>query len=85
MYMSQATTVRISKGTKATLDELKIHPKESYDEVIFRLAKHGYDSEPITDEELKALKEGLEDLNTGRTRTLEEIMEDLGDDIISDQ
>jgi predicted transcriptional regulator len=80
VYMPQGTTVRISLGTKAVLDELKIHPKESYDEVIGRLSHLAYDDEPMTDEELQALKEGLEDVKTGRARSLEEIMQDLGDD-----
>ena len=81
-YMQQGTTVRISLGTKAVLDDLKIHKKESYDEVIGRLSHLAYDDEPMTDEELLALKEGLEDFRAGRTRSLEEIMKDLGDDKI---
>jgi predicted transcriptional regulator len=36
----------------------------------------------MTDDELQALKEGLEDVKAGRTRSLEEIMKDLGDDKI---
>ena len=80
--MQQGTTVRISLRTKAVLDDLKIHKKESYDEVIGRLSHLAYDDEPMTDEELLALKEGLEDFRAGRTRSLEEIMKDLGDDKI---
>ena len=80
--MQQGTTVRISLGTKAVLDDLKIHPKESYDDVIGRLSHLAYDNEPITDEELQAFREGLDDIKTGQTRSLEEIMKDLGDDKI---
>ena len=36
----------------------------------------------MTDKELEALKEGLEDIKAGRARSLEEIMKDLGDDKI---
>jgi hypothetical protein len=82
MYMPQGTTVRISHGTKAALDDLKIHPKESYDDVIGRLSHLAYDEEPMSDEELQALKEGLDDYKLGRTRSLEEIMKDLGDDTV---
>lgn len=82
VYMPQGTTVRISLGTKAVLDALKIHPKESYDDVIGRLSHLAYDDEPMTDKELQALKEGLEDIKAGRARSLEEIMKDLGDDKI---
>ena len=74
--------MRISLGTKAVLDDLKIHPKESYDDVIRRLSHLAYDNEPITDEELQAIREGLDDIKTGQTRSLEEIMKDLGDDKI---
>jgi hypothetical protein len=80
MYMPQGTTVRISLGTKAVLDDLKIHPKESYDDVIGRLSHLAYDDEPMSDEELQALKEGLDDYRCGQTRSLEEIIKDLGDD-----
>ena len=79
--MQQGTTVRISLGTKAVLDDLKIHPKESYDDVIGRLSHLAYDNEPITDEELQALREGLDDIKTEQTRSLEEIMKDLTDQI----
>lgn len=82
VYMPQGTTVRISLGTKAVLDDLKIHPKESYDDVIGRLSHLAYDDEPMTDEELQALREGLEDIKAGRARSLDEIMKDLGDDQI---
>ncbi len=74
--------MRISLGTNAVLDDLKIHPKESYDDVIGRLSHLAYDNEPMTDEELQALQEGLEDIKTGQTKSLEEIMNDLGDDKI---
>jgi predicted transcriptional regulator len=80
VYMPQGTTVRISRETKAVLDDLKIHKKESYDEVIGRLSHLAYDDEPMTDGELQALKDGLDDIKAGRARSLEEIMKDLGDD-----
>ena len=80
--MQQGTTVRISLGTKAVLDDLKIHSKESYDNITGRLSHLAYDNEPINDEELQALREGLEDIKTGQTKSLEEIMNDLGDDKI---
>ena len=70
VYMPQGTTVRISLGTKAVLDDLKIHKKESYDD------------EPMTDEELQALREGLEDFKAGRAKSLEDIMNDPGVDKI---
>jgi predicted transcriptional regulator len=77
--MSSGTTVRISYETKAVLDELKIHPKESYDDVIARLSHLAYDDEPMTDSELQALKDGIDDFKQGKTKTLEDIMREMGD------
>ncbi len=42
------TTIQISKEVKKILDELKIHPRESYDSVIRRLIEHNIDIEPIS-------------------------------------
>jgi len=35
----EATTIRIRKSTKDILDSLKIHPRETYEDVILRLIK----------------------------------------------
>lgn len=35
--MADMTTIWISQATKAALDELKIHPRETYDDVLRRL------------------------------------------------
>ena len=37
--MSKHTTIQISEETKVQLAKLKVHPRESYDEVIERLLK----------------------------------------------
>ena len=36
-YMSEYSTIRISKTLKKKLDELKVHPREPYNDVINRL------------------------------------------------
>lgn len=66
--------------TKALLDDLKIYPRESYDAVVRRLAEAAYDDEPLTKEEIEAMEEGIADLKSGRVRTLDEVMKELGDD-----
>jgi len=37
MKESKATTIRIYKDTKKLLDQLKEHPRETYDDLIKRL------------------------------------------------
>ncbi len=78
--MSQVTSVRMRTDTKALLDDLKLNPRETYDDVVRRLAEAAYDDEPLTPEEIEAMEEGIADLKAGRTRPLDEIMKELGDD-----
>jgi len=35
--MKEMTTIAVSKETKARLDELKVHPREPYEDIIKRL------------------------------------------------
>jgi hypothetical protein len=74
------TTVQIRLKTKEKLDNLKIHPRETYDELIDRLADAAYDDEELSDEEITGIKESEEDIKAGRVRSLRAIMKDLGDD-----
>ena len=83
-YMPQVTTVRMRTDTKALLDDLKLSPRETYDDVVRRLAESAYDDEPLTPEEIKAMEEGIADIKAGRVRPLRDVMKDLGDDEVID-
>ena len=74
------TTVQLRSETKKKLDDLKIHPRETYDELISRLADAAYDNEELSDEEIAGIKVSEEDIKAGRVRSLRDIMKDLGDD-----
>jgi hypothetical protein len=76
--MSAKTTIRISYQTKEILDTLKHHPKESYEEVIERLATMAYDDEPLSDEEIEDMKASLEDIKAGWVKTLKAVRTELG-------
>jgi len=80
--MAEGATVRIRAETKALLDDLKLNPRETYDDVVRRLAESAYDDEPMTPEEIEAVEEGIADLKAGRVRMLDEIMKENGDDTI---
>lgn len=72
--MTAITTVRMRTGTKALLDDLKINPRETYDDVVRRLAEAAYDDEPMTAEDIAAMEEGIADIKAGRLYTLDEVM-----------
>jgi len=80
--MPAITSVRMRAETKALLDDLKLTPRETYDDVVRRLAESAYDDEPMTPEEIEAMEEGIADLKAGRVFTLDEIMKECGDDKI---
>jgi hypothetical protein len=74
------TTVRIRPETKEKLNDLKFHPRETYDELIDRLADAAYDDELFSGEEREDIRASETDIKAGRVRSLRDIMKDLGDD-----
>ena len=74
------TTVQLRPETKRKLDDLKLHPRETYDELIDRLADAAYDDEPLSLQEIEDLRASEKDITAGRVRSLRDIMKDLGDD-----
>jgi predicted CopG family antitoxin len=76
--MQAASTIYIREDLKERLQELKRHPKESYNDVIERLVTLSVDHEPLNDEAIKGLEEALDDIKYHRLHTEEEIMAEFG-------
>lgn len=72
------TTIQLRPETKARLDEVKVHPRETYDEAVNRLLDMAYDPEPLSEETLQQIEEGIADIRAGRYRSLEEIVQEQG-------
>ena len=78
-------TVKIDNELKERLNSLKIHPRESYNDLISRLIdSYSPDVasreslietlEVLSDPEMiRGIARGLEDIKAGRTKTLEQI------------
>ncbi|MDN7025703.1 hypothetical protein FGU65_12560 [Methanoculleus sp. FWC-SCC1] len=75
--MSSTTTIKIATDLRDRLNALKVHPRETYSEVIGRLVENSVDDEPLSDETIRALEASLEDLKAGRIFTLDEVMAEL--------
>ncbi|MCW6158919.1 MAG: hypothetical protein LVQ63_05520 [Thermoplasmatales archaeon] len=83
------TTIQIDERVKAKLDELKIHHRESYNELISRLIASS--SPEVSDREslietleilsdpemMKGIARGIKDFKEGRTKPLREIKKEL--------
>jgi len=70
--------VEIAPRVKDRLDHLKIHPEESYNDVIDRLASFALDEEPLDAETRERISQAIKDLKEGRSITSKEIKEMLG-------
>lgn len=77
VYMP-ASSVRLDRETKEKLDLLRVHPRESYDAIIRRLADSRIDDEPLTDEDMMEIDEALREIRKGRYYTHEQVKEELG-------
>ena len=76
--MATSTTIKLGTETKARLDGIKVHPRETYDDVINRLVDCAIDEEPLSDETREHLNEAMEDVKAGRVRLMKDVMRDLG-------
>jgi len=76
----ETTKILVSTDTKEKLNELKIHPRETNNDLINRLVDAAYDDEPLLDEERDEIRASEKDIIAGRVRDMREIMKDLGDD-----
>jgi predicted transcriptional regulator len=72
-----ATTVQIDEKTKSLLEKLKIHKRESFNEVIKNLVMAKFDVEPLSDEEIRDVEKSLKEIKAGRYYTHEQVKRNL--------
>jgi len=83
------TTIQLDNKLKEKLETLKIHNRETYNEVISRLLQNNSPQiasresliatiEVLSDpEEMREIAEGLRDIEAGRTISLEKLKKEL--------
>ncbi len=76
--METMTTIQVSRKTRKRLEELKAYPGESMDSIISRMAEKNIDDEPLSDEEIRGIEQGLADIKAGRVYTTDELKKKLG-------
>jgi len=76
--MQAASTIYIREDLKNKLQELKRHPKESYNDVIERLVSLSIDIEPLNADAIRGLEEAISDIKHRRLHSEEEIMAEFG-------
>jgi len=78
LWITMATSIQIRPEMKARPDVLKLHPQESYDEMLNRLFDMTYNPEPLSEEMLQQITEDIRDIRVGRYRSLTDIAEESG-------
>lgn len=73
-----ATTIQLDKKTKSKLDKLRLFPKETYDDIIKRLLNATAQDDRLSEETIKDIEEGLEDIKAGRVYTTKQLEKKLG-------
>lgn len=82
------TTIQVDKHTKEKLDSLKIHERESYNQVITRivdLSPNKGDNQSLMETIevlsnpvlMRSIAKGIEDYNKGRIKTLAQVKREL--------
>lgn len=70
-------TVKLNEETKVRLQSLKIHPRETYDDVVSRLVEMAIDREPIDADLAEQLRQSDADIAAGRLVDFDEVCDEL--------
>ena len=70
-----ATTIQVSERLKRRLDELKLYPRESYEDVIWDLLEANME---LSEEMKKELEKAYKDIEEGKIYSHEEVKKELG-------
>jgi len=73
-----STTIQVALDVKRMLQELKAHPRESYNVVIKRLLQSKTDREALNKETIQDIERGLEDIKAGSVHSTSEVKKRLG-------
>ena len=73
----EKTTIQINQSTLDRLKSLKRYERESYDEILNNLIVEAED-DTLSEEEIEDLKEALDEVKQGKTKSIEKIAKELG-------
>jgi len=68
-----APAIQIDKMVREKLKQLKIHPRESYDNVVERLIELRTDEGDLSEDPIRDIEKSLEDVRAGRTLSMTEV------------
>lgn len=69
------STIQIREETKKTLQSMKLHPRETYEEIIERMIE---DLSELSEETRAEIEEARKEIESGKFVTHEQLKKDLG-------
>ena len=69
------TTIQPSQEMKKVLEGMKIHPRETYEEVLERLLE---DLQELNEQTKKEIEQAIRDIKAGKYRTHQQLKDELG-------
>lgn len=73
----EKTTIQIQQRTLERLKMLKTVEKQSYDDLLNNLIDN-QEEETLSEEEIKEIKIGLDNIRKGKFKSLEQVAKELG-------
>ena len=70
-----ATTIQLSHEMKKTLEGMKLHPRETYEDVLERLLE---DLQELNEQTKKEIEQAVRDVKAGKYRTHQQLKDELG-------
>jgi len=70
-----STTIQLSNRLKKTLEAMKLHPRETYNDVLERILE---DLNELNEETKKEIDRALKEIESGKFKTHEQVKAELG-------
>ena len=75
VYPVATTTIQLSKEIKNTLESMKLHPRETYEEVLERILE---DLRELSEQTKKEIAQAIREIKAGNYRTHEQLRTEMG-------
>ncbi|HYM40115.1 MAG TPA: hypothetical protein VEY12_08250 [Thermoplasmata archaeon] len=69
------TTIQLSQDLKKVLEGMKLHPRETYEEVLERLLE---DLQELNEQTKKEIEQAIREIKAGKYRTHRQLKDELG-------
>ena len=75
---NQETTIQVNVRVKKELEELKLHPRESYNDVIERLIEIETEDEELSPKTIQHIEQSLKEIKAGKFVSFEDVKKKAG-------